>query len=204
MLRSTIIQQISPDDGSSIYLIFERLNTGGVNLNPMEIRQCVSYGPFISALKEMNENSSWKKLIGRVDSDKRLRDVELVLRCLALAWYSDHYEKPMKGFLNDTAEKQRNTPNDYENTKERFDAVCNNILESLGEKPFHLRGRLNYGMLDAIVASEIKNGPSKNLNDVVEKIKEDEAFMNAVTSNTSDSKEVKLRIEKVSELQLRG
>ena len=134
VLRSTIIQQINPDDGSSIYLIFERLNTGGVNLNPMEIRQCVSYGPFIGALKEMNENEAWKKLIGRTEADKRLRDVELVLRCVSLAWYGEAYEKPMKGFLNESAERQRQHNGDYAGILEKFKSVCENVLGSLGEK----------------------------------------------------------------------
>ncbi len=201
VLRSTIIQQINPDDGSSIYLIFERLNTGGVNLNPMEIRQCVSYGPFINALKEMNSSEAWKALLGRSKADSRLRDVELVLRCVSLAWYSDHYEKPMKGFLNTSAELQRKNPDDYEKIVEHFEKVCKATLDALGEKPFHLRGRLNYGMLDAIIASEFKTGPSKNLKSIVEKLKNDPVFMEAVTANTSDTKEVKLRLAKVKALQ---
>ncbi|MFZ5981682.1 MAG: DUF262 domain-containing protein, partial [Candidatus Zixiibacteriota bacterium] len=33
VLRATIVQQLSPEDDSSIYHVFERLNTGGLNLN---------------------------------------------------------------------------------------------------------------------------------------------------------------------------
>ena len=42
ILRATIIQQLNPDDESSIFHIFERLNTGGKNLNPMEVRRCAN------------------------------------------------------------------------------------------------------------------------------------------------------------------
>ena len=41
VLRAVVIQQTNPKDNSSIYKIFERLNTGGLRLNAMEVRQCV-------------------------------------------------------------------------------------------------------------------------------------------------------------------
>ena len=43
-LRAIIIRQIEPDDdNSSMFYIFERLNTGGVTLSPMEIRKAIYY-----------------------------------------------------------------------------------------------------------------------------------------------------------------
>ena len=45
ILHATIIKQDTPsDDESSIYMVFERLNTGGTPLQPQEIRACVYYG----------------------------------------------------------------------------------------------------------------------------------------------------------------
>src|SRR5690606_38523425 len=46
VLRATVVQQLDPDDDSSVYHVFERLNTGGVNLNPMEVRKCVYFGAY--------------------------------------------------------------------------------------------------------------------------------------------------------------
>lgn len=52
--RSTIplieFRQIGPNDYSSKYLIFERINTGSVKLNSMQIRKALAYGEFINAL----------------------------------------------------------------------------------------------------------------------------------------------------------
>ena len=64
-MRATIIQQLKPNDSSSIYHIFERLNTGGVNLNPMEIRQCIGYQPFIQMLEQVDRVDSWRAVLGK-------------------------------------------------------------------------------------------------------------------------------------------
>ncbi|TNE58201.1 MAG: DUF262 domain-containing protein [Alphaproteobacteria bacterium] len=199
VLRATIIQQISPDDKTSIYHIFERLNTGGVNLNPMEIRQCVSYGPFVQVLKDMNEDASWRKLIGKDNIDKRLRDVELILRCLALSINADNYEKPMKGFLNKYMERERANPSDYEQLKTNFSNTCTEIISCLGEKPFNLRGRLNYGLLDSILATALRLGVPKDLDVDLNELLKNEEFLDAITKNTSDLSEVECRMRLASE-----
>ncbi len=198
-LRATIIQQINPDDDTSIYQVFERLNTGGVNLNPMEVRQCVSYGPFVTALKKMNEDPDWRLLIGQPKIDKRLRDVELVLRCLALAEKRDDYEKPMKGFLNKYMEARRNDEDGYDELIDNFERTTAYLIEELGEKPFHLRGRLNYGALDSIVSAALLDVAPDDLKERFARLLKDEFYDNAITYNTSDEAVVETRLEKAVE-----
>jgi len=108
VMRATIIQQLDPMDDRSIYMIFERLNTGGVNLNPMEVRRCVYYGPFVDSLDELNDDPNWRICISKQEPDKRFRDVELVLRVLAMSEHSREYEKPMKGFLSNFTADNKN------------------------------------------------------------------------------------------------
>ncbi len=63
ILHATIFQQDRPsDDRSSIYSVFERLNTGGTSLQPQEIRSCVYRGAFNDLLSELANNSHWRKL----------------------------------------------------------------------------------------------------------------------------------------------
>jgi uncharacterized protein with ParB-like and HNH nuclease domain len=50
VLRSFVIKQLKPDDHTSIYHIFERLNTGGTFLTGQEIRNCVYAGRFNAEL----------------------------------------------------------------------------------------------------------------------------------------------------------
>jgi hypothetical protein len=199
VLRSTIIQQINPLDDTSIYQIFGRLNTGGVNLNPMEVRQCVSYGPFVDTLKAMNQDLNWRSLVGQDKIDKRLRDVELVLRCIALSAKSDVYEKPMKGFLNKFMELNRNRSDEFPAIIENFSKATAYIVAALGDRPFHLRGRLNYGALDSIMALALNGYTPVDLKDRFARLLQDSSFMNSITFNTSDESVVAIRLRKARE-----
>lgn len=198
-LRATIIQQINPNDDTSVYHVFERLNTGGVNLNPMEVRQCLSYGPFIDALKKMNANADWRKLIGMPKEDKRLRDVELVLRCVALADEWKKYEKPMKGFLNNYMQVRKKSNEDYSDLINNFERTTDYVRDCLGEKPFHIRGRLNYGALDSIMVCALLDIAPEDLNDRFKKLVKDPDYNEAITYNTSDESAIDSRISKAIE-----
>ena len=50
VLRTFIVQQLDPDDDTSMYHIFERLNTGGTLLSNQEIRDCVCHGSVVEKL----------------------------------------------------------------------------------------------------------------------------------------------------------
>lgn len=199
VLRATVVQQLSPDDDRSVYQIFERLNTGGVNLNPMEIRQSVSYGPFVQLLKEMNDIEEWRFIIGQPRLDKRLRDVELVLRALALRNYYKEYDKPMKDFLNRYMEVKRKDSGDYENLRKSFHSAARKILMDLGPKPFHLRNRLNYGALDSVFYAVLGNPEVKDLPQKFRNLVSDAEYVNAVSFNTSDESAIDLRLRKAEQ-----
>ena len=84
-LRSIVIRQIQPNDNSSVYQIFERLNTGGTQLSPMEIRRAIFRGNANDLLDTLNNNADWRAVLGRTEPDPRFRDVEMVLRILILS-----------------------------------------------------------------------------------------------------------------------
>ena len=68
VLRSLVVQQLEPDDDTSIYHIFERLNTGGTLLSNQEIRNCVLSGNFVDFLVKLNDNQGWRKILGSADA----------------------------------------------------------------------------------------------------------------------------------------
>ena len=98
-LRAIIIRQILPDDNWTIHSIYVRLNTGGTQLNDMEIRRVMFDGRANDFLVRLNENPDWRALIGMPQPAARYRDQELILRILALAEGWQDYRKPMKDFI---------------------------------------------------------------------------------------------------------
>ena len=168
-------------------------------MNPMEVRQCVSYGPFVEALKKMNEDPDWRIVIGQPKVDKRLRDVELVLRCIALSENGDKYEKPMKGFLNKYMESRRKDSGDYSNLIDNFERTTAYVVGQLGPKPFHLRGRLNYGALDSIMAAALADVTPTDLRARFDRLIKDPRYDAAITYNTSDEAVVETRLVKAVE-----
>ncbi|MDC6120858.1 DUF262 domain-containing protein [Serratia rubidaea] len=201
VLRATVVQQLDPYDDSSIYHIFERLNTGGMNLNPMEIRRCVYFGEFLSLLDTLNDNKEWRQIIGKDAPDNRLRDVELLLRVVTLYIHWNNYEKPMKKFLNKLLiEVNKIQPNEKDNflknVASRFNKTCSLINRELGDRPFHLRGRINFAVLDSVFSTLMNtDGACENLKNKFENLIKDENYLQAVSVSTSDEKVVKQRFE---------
>jgi len=194
VLRAIVIQQTDPKDHSSIFHIFERLNTGGLRLNAMEVRQCVYQSNFLSSLKSLNDLSTWRDLLGLPKPDKRIKDVELLLRVVALYKDFEHYEKPMKGFLNSTALEFALVPNDSAASVELLKNTIELVRNSLGSRPFHLKGRLNYSALDATLVAAMRLKDIADFNDKFKKLIADPSFIEAVSFNTSDETVVKKRI----------
>lgn len=203
VLRAIVIQQTQPNDHSSIYHIFERLNTGGIRLNAMEVRQCVYISNFLLALGEWNADKNWQSLLGVTKPDKRLRDRELALRVIAFSQSKSPYEKPMKKFLNDCAiyfrvleekDKER-ARKEVAAVGDDFLSACMQIATQLGPKPFHLKGRLNFSALDAVVSTVMMRGRVDNLADKFVALVADPLFVEDVSFNTSDESVVKRRFE---------
>ena len=159
VLRAVNIKQLAPRaDNSSVYHIFERLNTGGTALKPQEIRNCVYRGPIVTTLRTLNHDSNWRKLLGKNVPDRYQRDVELVLRLFSLFEDWEGYEKPMKEYLNTSM--RRNTQ--FKSAKCRafqslFPKTCEAVVQALGAKPFHVRGPLNSSVLDATMCAVLEN-----------------------------------------------
>src|SRR5207247_6424833 len=121
------------DDQTSIYLVFERLNTGGTTLHPQEIRVALFRGPLIRLLRDLNEDDAWRQLYGK--RSNRLKDQELILRFFALRFWRDNYQRPMKDFLNRyTAANGGLQLHDEHYIKNSFTTTTKTILENIGAK----------------------------------------------------------------------
>ena len=201
IIHATIVKQDEPsDDESSIYHIFERLNTGGTQLQPQEIRACIFYGPFNELLAELNSTPLWRSIYG--PPSKRLKDQELILRFFALFYNLDNYERPMKEFLNDYMGKNKKLAlQSKEELQNLFSTTINFISESLGRKAFRPERTLNAAAYDGIMVGLSRKMTNVTLNDretFKTKYREliaNQDFFNACKTATSDESNVISRID---------
>ena len=126
VLRATVIEQTDPGDTSSMYHVFERLNTGGTHLNPQEVRNSAAHGPFNDLMIKLNEFDDWRNIFGRQAPDPRMRDIELVVRFCALRETSVPYSTPMKKFLN-AYMKRHQLEKAKEPTKATFESTVKRV-----------------------------------------------------------------------------
>jgi hypothetical protein len=131
-------------------------------------------------------------LVGQKSLDKRLRDVELILRGMALSEQLDTYDKPMKSFLNRYVESKRKAEDTFPGMMQKFEVTCKLAATELGKKPFHLRGRLNYGVLDSVLATLFKNQTVKDLKPKFDALTHNSEYIESVTRNTSDTSVLKV------------
>lgn len=195
VLRAFIVKQITPNGNTSVYHIFERLNTGGTQLVGQEIRNCVYHGQFNNLLCELNKYESWRKIFGNISPHKRQKDVELILRFFAFFENGDKYERPIKDFMSNFM--RENQYLDIEK-QERFDSLfkttCDEIISHLGEKPFHIWSGLNVAVFDSVFTTLAKSGFPDDLSTRFENLKNDETFVKGVRGATADESIVELRM----------
>jgi hypothetical protein len=197
VLRAINVRQLSPPGkNTSIYHIFERLNTGGTALKPQEIRNCVFSGELVDVLKGLNDDRRWRDIIGRQKPDRHQRDVELILRLLALAGAWDKYERPMKEYLNITMkDNKRATGRNIARFRRGFINAISIVHKELGHRPFHLRGPLNTAVLDSVLGTIIAHHDKlrKDWKAGFEKLKKNPDFEATTTAATADVNSVKER-----------
>ena len=204
VLRAFIVKQIRPKDNTSIYHIFERLNTGGTQLQGQEIRNCIYYGRFNDLIMQLNRNESWRKIFGTPVLNKRKRDEELILRFFALYTEYEKYYKPMKDFLSNFMANNRNpSEKKIKQWDEIFKKTSDIAVELFGEKPFVLTRGLNVAVFDAVFTSLAKNIneiKKKSLKENYRILLEDDEFLKSVTSGTTDENSVKNRFDKCKDI----
>ena len=151
IIHATIFQQDHPTaDRSSIYSVFERLNTGGSPLQPQEIRACVYRGKFNDLLSMLAKNTHWRTVYR--SENTRKKDEEIILRFLALYHDLSNYKRPMKQFLNEFMEKHLDSSDDL---LERFRRIFETTIETVDNvlNPESLRPEraLNVSVSDAVL-----------------------------------------------------
>src|SRR3989441_7316791 len=210
ILHATIVKQEQPsEDESSIYYIFERLNTGGTTLRPQEIRTAIYHGPFNDLLGVLNEHEAWRALYGPTDT--RMRDRELILRFLALHFRADVYRRPLKGFLNDYMGANRYLRLQNEAViRNAFVPTVEIIADVIGSRAFKPKRALNAAVSDAVmvgIVRRLQEGVIRNARELAESYNQllaNEEFVAATERSTTDEESVRRRLALASQVFARA
>lgn len=201
IIHATIVHQDEPsEDDSSIYLIFERLNTGGVLLSAQEIRSAIYRGELNELLNVLNDNVNWRQVFGK--KQKRSRDIELILRFFALYYHLGNYTKPLKSFLNRymVVNKNLERQSGIELTT-LFGNTITIINDTLGNKAFRPRRGINAAMFDSVmvgIAKRLEKGPINNKDEFLKKyyqLLKNTEYIETISANTTDNEVVTKRMQ---------
>lgn len=209
-LRSIIVKQVSPsDDDSSIFEIFNRLNTGGMNLRPQEIRTSMYHSDFYAMLDDVNVEPRWRAFLGTPEPDHHLKDVEVLLRGFAMLVDGGAYAPSMLRFLNRFSRKCRahdSGRNEY--LKELFLSFLDACRELPGDAFRNTHdNRFNIMLYEAVFTAacgrafaERRRVTGALSEDRVRALRNDDEFMATTASNTTNTANLKKRLSRSLEI----
>lgn len=199
--------------------VFERLNTGSVSLNDQELRNCIYRGKYNDLLWELSEDKVFRELLGIKKPEKRMRDVELVLRFAAF-YHSTYinYKPPIKKFLNNDMEKYRFiTEKDASDLRNAFKNTISIIKSLLGQHAFKRfysgnksqpngyweKKKFNASLCDILMDSFAridKNKAMQHLDSIreayVDLMTSDQQFIDSIERSTSSTQAIHMRFTK--------
>lgn len=198
-MQATIVSADgSQEVNDAIYQIFERLNSGGTQLTPHEIRVALFAGELISYLETLNTSESWRELYGK--KSPRIRDQELVLRILALYLNIGNYARPLKQFLNTFTSQHRQGDAEVEAAGRLFEQACAALSAAPGPAAFRRSNssQVNVAQTEAIVVGAMRAIEARRLvgdpTAAVQTLRADGAFTSATGRATADKDAVLERI----------
>jgi hypothetical protein len=215
-IRTIVFKKES--DENLRFEIFERLNTGAVPLNRQELRNCVYRGLYNDLLIKLSADPDYMWLMGLKGPEKRMKDVEYVLRFAAFyhATYLK-YRPSMARFLDENMRKyQHAIRSEREELTVAFKNSVTMIRSLLGRNAFKrfYRGgsespngyweprKFNASLYDILMysfADKDKNQVMTNLDAIREALivlmTENQSFIDAIELSTSALRMVTTRFD---------
>lgn len=192
------------------FTTFERINTGGMSLNEMEIRNCIYRGKLNSKIQELAKNADFVKAINMRNMSDRMFDRALVLRFLAFDNVKyDRATSGIKSFLNRFFETHRNTSDDVlDDFERRFKRAMRNSYTVFGENGFRIRKHDRAGggewatqanaAIFQVISTSLASYDAAQIAARVDMIMEeyldvldDAEWIDSVTKSTGDTKKIK-------------
>lgn len=198
IIHATVLQNMA-ESSRAVYSIYQRLNTGGATLQPHEIRIALNHGKFLAGISLLNSNDAWRDLYG--PNSSRLRDHELILRILALYENLEKYKRPLKSFLDDYLENNKDRKISPEMGMGRsFSLAAKWIADNLGRLAFRPVRNVSAAQVDAIMVGLMHRADNTDvidgdkLRDAYNLLMADSDFIEATRVGTSASDALEYRI----------
>jgi hypothetical protein len=209
-IRNIIIKQNFPEEEDScIYEIFNRLNSGGINLKPQEIRTSLYYSDFYNMLYRLNTLPGWRRIIGVDEPDLNMKDIEMLLRGFAMLVEREKYQSSMVKFLNSFSKNCKKLKNDQIDYLEKLFHSFLEACSALPEKAFYRKttNKFNISIFEAVFVAQCENSfenrqlVEKKLDpEKIEELKSDPEFVEAIQSQTTSKENVNKRLRKAANI----
>lgn len=203
-IRNIIVKQMSPkDDDSAVYEIFNRLNTGGINLKPQEIRTSMYHSEFYNMLYRLNLREGWRRLLGLSEPDVHKKDVEFLLRGFALLIDGDKYSPSMLKFLSSFSRTAKGYSDENISYCEELFGSFLDSCSSLPDRALYSSGnRFSVTLFESVFIASCKPAFDEGVSsiqgeivpDSVSELKTNLSFQGAAMKNTTSSKNVSTRL----------
>ena len=202
-IRNVIIKQSSPvGDDSAMFEIFNRLNSGGVNLTPQEIRTSLYHSEFYKLIYRLNELPAWREILGVEVPDLHMKDSEILIRGFAMLISGKDYRPSMTKFLNNFSRRMKTAT---EPQLQYMESLFQSFLEACAELPpktfYGVQGRFQISIFESVF-SAVCEEPFQQQQCILKKVqpalvdalKQDRDFMKATLTSTADSGNVETRL----------
>jgi len=208
-IRCIVVTQVSPDDDdSAIYEIFNRLNTGGVQLRQQEIRMSLYHSDFYELLYRLNNEERWRRFLDLAEPDPYMKDMEFLLRSFAFLINGDSYQPLMVKFLNRFSHQAKNSFK--KSTISYLETLFRSFLASssmLGDEAFDRNNRFSYILFESVFVAVCKEPyqqeklvSGKIDPESVAQLRSDHLFLRAMQGDINSKEHVSTRLRRASEI----
>lgn len=208
-----VIYKIMPGTPTDVkFNIFKRINTGGLILEPQEIRHALFQGKPAIYIAELAQTESFLRATSGRIKTHRMLDRDFANRFLAFYLFGhENYQPDLDTFMSKAMATINTMSSDQLNEIKREFSMAMNLASNIFEFEAFRKVRFNYNRLppinkalfDAIatqfarISDEKRDVLEKNGTEfkkaLKEKLNNDERFFSSVTSSTGDKNRVQYR-----------
>lgn len=206
------------------YDVFDRLNTGGVKANDMEVRNAIFRGAFTDNLHSLSKNHDFKRLwdipldeiaVEENSHFQRMNDLSLVLRFFALR-NPEQMDSSFRDYLSDFMVRRNSAyatnPALAPEDRNIFENAASNCWKIFGTSAFRNTHKKQTGsksapISDALMVALSDINSSRLTQDVIEKIRNgfhellsNDDFSKSISSGTNGKGAIVKRISMAKEL----